>query len=104
LGVPSAVFRERQARLRAFLRGRGLEAAVVSGSSAQYGAVAWLGNHVPAAGQTAVLRVAADGPTILYAGACREDLVVVDGVRPRAEAPDHVETPGVAGWLSEQRA
>jgi Xaa-Pro aminopeptidase len=104
LGVPSAVFRERQARLRAFLRGRELEAAVVSGSSSRYAAVAWLANHVPAAGETAVLRVAADGPTSLYADACREDLVVVDGVRPRADSPDPAETPGLAGWLSAQRA
>jgi hypothetical protein len=104
LGVPAAVFRERQARLRAFVRGAGLEAAVVAGSWWRYGAVAWLANHVPAAGETALLRVAADGPAILYADACRQDLVVVDGVRPRADGPAHAETPGVAGWLSAQRA
>lgn len=103
-GVPAAVFRERQARLRAFLGGEGLRAAVIAGSGAGYGAVAWLANHVPAAGETATLQVAADGATILYADACREDLVVVDAVRPRADGPDSAPTPGVADWLSAQRA
>jgi Xaa-Pro aminopeptidase len=104
LGVPAAVFRERQERLRAFLRGEGLEAAVVAGSWAGYGSVAWLANHVPAAGQVAVLRVAANGPSILYAAACRPDLVVAEAVRPLTEGPDPAEMARVQRWLTAQRA
>ncbi|MBO0691243.1 MAG: hypothetical protein J2P40_16955, partial [Candidatus Dormibacteraeota bacterium] len=103
LGVAAAVFRERQERLRAFLRGEGLEAAVVAGRGTGYGSVAWLANHVPAAERTAVLRVEAHGPTTLYADACRSDLVVVDAVRPRADGPDPAEMAGVQRWLTAQR-
>ena len=104
LGVPAAVFRERQARLRAFLRDEGLEGTVVAGSWAGYGTVAWLANHVPAAGQMAVLQVAANGPSILYADACRPDLAVVDEVRPLTEGPSPAEMAGVQRWLTAQRA
>jgi Xaa-Pro aminopeptidase len=104
LGVAPGVFAERQARLRAWLRGVERAEALVGGSWVRYGGLAYVANHVPAPGQEAVLQVPAEGPTTLYAEGCRDDLVVADEVRPLPACPMRGDAAGVAAWLDAERA